>query len=70
MLILSHREMISHFSKPRICQQHYNIIIQPTNKCTSNFSLKQGVIAPVPYRIHHLHCILVSSAGSSYSPSS
>ncbi len=35
MPILPHRGLISHFSKPRICQQHYNIImwiVQPTNK--------------------------------------
>ncbi len=35
MPILPHRGLISHFSKPRICQQHYNSItwiVQPTNQ--------------------------------------
>ncbi len=66
MPIFPHRGWISHFSKPRICQQHYNFImwiVQPTN-----FSLKQGMIVLLPYRINHLHCTIlwVFSAGSSY----
>ncbi len=68
MPILPHRGLISHFSKPRICQQHYNsvqihlyikFLIKAGNDCTLALQIKSLALHHLGFFQQDPHTIIV-----------